>query len=549
MATYSIDGRRYRAMVLQGAANINSHKEEINNLNVFPIPDGDTGDNMHMTIAAGCSRAKSDVLTEAADEMAKGMLLGARGNSGVILSRIFAGIADGICSCAENELPVDGFVKALQCGVRESYGAVSNPVEGTILTVFKDAARVASDCGADSYEDLFDAILNEMEKSLSRTPDLLAVLKEAGVVDSGGAGILCIMRGMADGLRGEAGDLQLQDDVSVGNPSKAAVDLDAFGPDSILEFGYCTEFILRLQSSKVDLDNFDEGVIRDYLNEAGDSVVFFREGSAVKVHVHTKKPGDILNRCQTWGEFLTIKVENMTLQHHEAHIRNDFKFTSRKKYAVVTVAGGEGLRKMFEEAGAGAVIEGGQTMNPSAGSFIEAFDKVDAETVFVFPNNSNIILTARQAAQMYDKSEIIVLPSKDVGQGYVAIASLDFSSSDKSGMVEAATQAMESVKTGMVSKAVRDTSKDGLDIRKGEYIGFSGSRIHCKGTSAEEVTSELCKALDAASSDVALVLKGAGIPDECSGKLVDDLRKNYPVTEFIPYDAGQGVYDYIIVLC
>ena len=284
-----------------------------------------------------------------------------------------------------------------------------------------------------------------MNLSLQHTPELLDVLKKAGVVDSGGAGLLYIAEGMRAALNGETAEVE---DTSA--PAAKQVDLNAFTEDSVLEFGYCTEFILRLQRSKVNLDTFDETVLSDWLSQNGESLVFFRDGSIVKVHVHTRTPGDILNHCQQYGEFLTLKVENMTLQHHENHMDERFK-QGRKAYGVVTVASGAGLAETFQELGADVVIEGGQTMNPSVERFIQAFNEIDADTIFVLPNNSNILLTARQAAELYDKADIRVIPCKTLGEGYYALANMDTESDD--------ANALEAALTFPVPSATAATSK------------------------------------------------------------------------------------------
>ena len=536
-----IDGQTYLRMLRCGAAHLDADRTSVNDLNVFPIPDGDTGDNMFMTLNSGVGAATSlagESLGAVASAVSSGMLLGARGNSGVILSRIFSGIGKGFSNVENADLDI--LKSAMRTGVTESYGAVLNPVEGTILTVFKDAVNAAEN--ASDIEGWFGTALTEMSASLDRTPDLLPVLKEAGVVDSGGAGLLCIFQGMQAALLGEETG-EAHTDAA---PTAHSVNLDAFTPDSTLEFGYCTEFLLRLQSSKVDLDTFDESVIKDWLTANGESVVCFRDGSIVKVHVHTMHPGDILSHVQQWGEFLTLKVENMMLQHSEARIRNNFR-KQRKPFGCVTVASGKGLSDAFREAGADEVIEGGQTMNPSSGDFIEAFGRVNADTVFVFPNNSNIILAAKQAAELYKDSKVVVLPSKTIAEGYVALASIDFSGKDASVMEDAAKDAIAGVTTGLVSRAIRTTVMDGVDVREGDWIGFSGGAILNDGPSAEEVALDLCDKLEASDHDVVLIFSGedAKAPEE----LKSALEKKYRRTEFVLTDGGQSVYDYILALC
>jgi len=546
---FEISGNLYVSMLRLGASCLEASKKDVNDLNVFPIPDGDTGDNMFMTIKSGVEKAvasqTSDIsISEAAAEVSRGMLLGARGNSGVILSRIFAGLSKGLTGVDKADM--DTFCKAWQSGVTEAYSSVSNPVEGTILTVLKDSVKAVSELQDADLVSFLDVMLDEMRASLERTPDLLPVLKEAGVVDSGGAGLLCIVEGMHKAACGEKpSDNAVLGSASV--PAQSQTNLDAFGPDTELEFGYCTEFLLRLQTAKVDLDTFDETEIRNYLTGAGDSVVCFREGSIVKVHVHTKTPGDILSHCQKWGEFLTLKIENMTLQHSGVEIKDNFVPKRKKRIGVVSVACGSGICDAMKEAGADCVIEGGQTMNPSVKSFVKAFEHVAAETIFVFPNNSNVILTARQAAELYSGSRIIVIPTKDPGAGYVAIASMDKESKDIDALEQSILETIGGVSTGLVSKAIRNASKDGVDVVEGDYIAICDGKILSDGKSASQLAVDLAGKMGISDHEVALVFTGRDAQD--ADELERSLSRQYPLTEFIIRSGGQPVFDYIIVLC
>ena len=526
-----IDANLYLNLVRGGAASLSAHRQTVNDLNVFPIPDGDTGDNMYMTIQAGCDAA-GNTLPEMAKAVSAGMLMGARGNSGVILSRIFAGIAKGLADVREAD--VDAFSRAMLAGVDESYHAVAEPVEGTILTVFREGAQAAA--GSKDLDEYFDLLVSAMDLSLQHTPELLDVLKKAGVVDSGGAGLLYIAEGMRAALHGEVAEV-----LEGSAPAAQHVDLDAFTEDSVLEFGYCTEFLLRLQRSKVDLDTFDESVLSDWLSRNGESLVFFRDGSIIKVHVHTHTPGDILNHCQQYGEFLTLKVENMTLQHHENHMDERFK-RGRKAFGVVAVASGDGLTETFRSLGADVVIEGGQTMNPPVERFLRAFDEAGADTVFVFPNNANILLTARQAAELCDKADIRVIPCKTLGEGYYALANLDTESGDADAIEAALTEAAGEVTTGLVSCAVRDSGK----VRKGDFVGISGKEILSSGGTPEEALTTLADALEAGSSDVILVF--AGKDARAADSVRETLEARYPRAEVILQAGGQPVYEYILVL-
>jgi len=534
----NLNAKTYLNLIRGGAARLSRDRETINNLNVFPIPDGDTGDNMLMTIEAGC-KASGDGVGVLADAAAKGMLLGARGNSGVILSRIFAGMAKGLAGCQEAD--INDFTRAMKAAVEEAYHAVSQPVEGTILTVLREGVTAAE--GSSSLEEYFDLWIAGMDLSLQHTPELLDVLKKAGVVDSGGAGLLCIAEGMRAALHGE--EFASEDASSEEHAKQApAVDLSAFTEDSVLEFGYCTEFLLRLQRCKVDLESFDESVIKDYLLTQGDSLVFFRDGSIIKVHVHTKDPGAILSRCREWGEFLTIKVENMTLQHHENHMDTRFKSAARKALGVVAVASGEGLTSTFREMGADAVISGGQTMNPPVERFLEAFDQIHAETIIVLPNNSNIILTARQAASIYKDSRIEVVPTKSLGEGYYALANMD-AEADIDNLVAGMTEAAGSVTTGAVSVAIRDCEQG----RTGDFLGLSGKEILCGSPSRLEAALQTAQAMDASSADVLIIFRGKDAPASEAEELRASLEKSCPLTEVILMDGGQPVYDYLFLIC
>ena len=549
MSTTTIDSALYSRMLAAGAATLNANKKIVNDLNVFPIPDGDTGDNMCMTISSGSSAVSgesnlsmSDISKKAAD----GMLLGARGNSGVILSRIFAGIAKGLNGVQTAGLKE--FSYAMHCGVEESYHAVPKPVEGTVLTVFKDSVRSANSKlnETESFEVYFENLLTEMEAALERTPDQLDVLKEAGVVDSGGAGLVYITKGMKDAVNGIE---VLSEDAEGSGPSKK-INIDSFTEDSVMEDGYCTEFLLRLTNSKVDVSSFDENELFDYLNKVGESVVAFRDGSMIKVHVHTFEPGKILDHCQQYGEFLTLKIENMMLQHHETVIADNYhiKTEHHKKYGVVVVASGGGVVDTFKDLGADVVIEGGQTMNPPASAFIDSFKKINADTIFVFPNNSNIVLTAKQAAQLYDKADVRIINSKTIGHCFVALSIFDSSIDSADEIEESLNEITTHVVTGMVSKAIRDTKSNGVDVKSGDYIGFEDDTIYCDSPSREKAVVELAEKLDISKYDVALVMRGCDVPEEEAVRVNDLLSSMVSLTEIIPINGKQPIYDYIIVL-
>ena len=543
--TAELDSLTFAAMLRQGAVALGKEKNIVNDLNVFPIPDGDTGDNMHMTLKAGCAALKDNLgtLSEISAAASSGMLLGARGNSGVILSRIFAGLAKGLQGVIVAD--TKAFANAMASAVAEAYKAVPVPVEGTIITVLREGAA-----GADASADLnhyFETLLSAMQISLDHTPELLPVLKDAGVVDSGGAGLLCIFQGMNDALCGRISEEEL---APASTPTTPVVELDKFDENSTLEFGYCTEFLLRLMRSKIDLETFDEKVIIDYLNQIGESVVAFREGSIVKVHVHTFTPGVILNEMQKYGEFLTIKIENMSLQHHQSVNQNNASFKKpQQPYGIVAVASGEGLINAFRELGTDEVIAGGQTMNPSTQDFLDAFSRINAQHILVFPNNSNIKMAADQAAELYDKADIRVMPSTTIGEGYYGVGSVDRSLNDIEEVVESVNEIMQSVSTGMVSTAIRDAEGDGVTVHTGNFVGYCGKKILSASDNRLEAAKALCERLDAASRDVLLVFFGQDVPEEEAEKLVAELTATYKNLEIMLNNGTQPVYDYIFVLC
>ena len=552
MDTHKIDGSLYARMVKEGTRELNRNRQTVNDLNVFPIPDGDTGDNMFMTMNGGATTVDAGCrdLGKVAGQASQGMFMGARGNSGVILSRIFKGISLGLKDKADASIRT--FIDALKSGVGESYKAVSQPVEGTILTVFREAVEEAEKLAKDdmTFELLFEELVDGMSRSLEHTPELLDVLKQAGVVDSGGAGLIYIFQGMENALLG----LETEDNGTAPAQSAPALDLSKFNEDSELVYGYCTEFILQLMTAKVGkVADFNEQEVFDYLNSVGESLVAFRDGSIIRVHVHTKTPGDILNHCQKWGEFLKIKIENMTVQHNETigHERPELVLKTkkpRKKYAFVTVAAGEGICGIFNQVGVDAVINGGQSMNPSVKDFLDAYEDIDAENIIVFPNNGNVILTARQSADAWDKSNIVVIPNKDLGTGYAAISMLDTSVETVDELVDAINASMEGVVTAMVSRANRDTEQDGVTISDGDYIGFAGGTIYTDNPSRLQAATDLAKKLDAGQYGILMLIRGKDVPEDEARQLAGAFEKEFRRTEIIPIDGMQPVHDYVMIL-
>lgn len=553
MATYELNGALFADMVRGGAGNLRANAQVVNDLNVFPIPDGDTGDNMSLTMAGGDAVLRdvaSDSISYIASKLANGMLLGARGNSGVILSQLFAGIAKGLEGVERADAAALG--KAFQSGVKQAYSAVMTPTEGTILTVAREATEyTVSKISADTtLEEFFSNFIKEMRDSLRRTPDLLPILKESGVIDSGGAGLVYVIEGMSKILNGEKVE-------EVASPTVVAAntpDLSAFTADSEMKFGYCTEFLLQLQNSKVEAESFPaETVARELAAMGGESIVCFKTGTVIKVHVHTMTPGNILAHCQKYGEFLTLKVENMALQHSDAKVEDRFtpetvQKQEHKTFGVVAVAAGEGIKQTFKSLGADVIVEGGQTMNPSSEDFLAAFEQVNADTVFVLPNNSNITLTARQAAGLFDKADVRVLNSKTIGDGYAALTMLDFESGDADLIEEGLNEAMSGVLTGLVTQSVRDSHLGGLNISKNDYIGFVGKEMLSDAKTVSEAACNLLRAVDMTDREVIIAICGKDTTAGDMEAIRRFVQKAYPRVEFFEIDGGQDIYNFIFVI-
>ena len=556
MVTKTLNGQAFKSLVVSGAKCLRDNIEEVNNLNVFPVPDGDTGTNMCHTIEGGISAVKgidSENLSDICKPMSGGMLLGARGNSGVILSQIFRGICKGLQD--KKEATALDLVRAYELGVKQAYGAVVTPVEGTILTVFREATEYAAEHidFSSTINDFYHFHLQKAAQSLANTINLLPVLKEAGVIDSGGAGYVRIVEGMIKFLEGEEVDLSFIEDTKSDTSveSSAPIDFSAFGPDDELKFGYCTEFILRLQNSKVDIDNFDIQQVIDILNGddiKGDSIVALSDDSVVKVHVHTKDPGKVLDHMRKFGEFLTIKIENMALQHNEQIGDSELeqeRLKEHKKYAVVAVATGDGIKEQFTEFGVDVIIDGGQSMNPSTEDFIKAFKSLDAENIIVFPNNKNIIMAAKQAATLYKGSHVEVIGSTTIPQCYSALTMLDFSSDDLTIIVGNFKEAIDRVSSGEITTSIRNTTVNKVEIKKGDYIGIlDGKLLVSKPDKLEALKSLINKVKDINEKEVLIILCGKNVSEEEKESLQEMLSDSFPQLECGVMDGGQDVYDY-----
>ncbi len=546
-----LDGHMLAQMAQGGAALLRSNAEEVNKLNVFPVPDGDTGDNMRMTIESGIAalaKLDSNNLAEVMRTLSQGMLLGARGNSGVILSQFFAGMAQGFSSFEKADATTIGH--ALTLGVKQAYSSVMTPTEGTILTVARESVEYAVSriTEESTVRSLFADLVKEMYASLARTPELLTQLKEAGVVDSGGAGLLYIIDGFYKILKGEV----IKADPLPTEEKKEMLDLSAFNADSEMTYGYCTELLLQLQNSKCDAENFDNSIITDFLCGIGDSVVSFKTGTVVKIHVHTLTPDRVLAFCRQYGEFLTVKIENMSVQHSEIAAEKPLTAPAtempHKKYGMVAVASGVGVAATFTELGVDAIVEGGQTQNPSTNDFLEAFAKVNADHIFVFPNNGNILMAAKQAAEIYTNAVIHVIESKNIGDGYVAVCAADFDCDDAEAITATFREAMANVVTGFVSPSIRDAELNGVHIENGDFIGFIGKQML---TSNKELTTTahvlLDKMLEDGEKFMLTVFCGKDCPAAEKEALEAFIGEKYPDLECYMLDGGQDVYPFIFV--
>ena len=430
-------------------------------------------------------------------------------------------------------------------GVKHAYAAVMEPTEGTILTVARESAEAAGQLGAQTVEEYLDGFLAEANASLMRTPELLAVLKQAGVVDSGGAGLIRIVEGMRRSLDDDF-DAAVVDAPKIGTEK---LDLGKFDENSVLEFGYCTELLLRLQTAKTDVENFDVSVITDYLQKIGNSIVAFKTGSIVKIHVHTMTPDKVLGFCRNFGEFLTVKIENMSLQHNNTESFGTVdKPKEHKKYGVVTVACGDGIKQMMLNLGADEVVNGGQSMNPSAKDFLDSFDRVNADTIFVLPNNGNVILAAKQAAKMYEKADVRVIESKTLGEGHAALTMLNTELDTPEEVESELYDAMQNVTTAAVSTCSRDTESNGLDLCKGEYIGFVGDRVLSADNDRVDTAKRLIDSIDFTDREICILICGKDSDAAETEEIREHLAAKHSMCEIYVIDGEQDIYHYIMIV-
>ncbi|MDO5331031.1 MAG: DAK2 domain-containing protein [Bacillota bacterium] len=551
----TLTGSAFEAMAQNGFKALKQNCEKINDLNVFPVPDGDTGTNMAATLNGGLKgmeKANKDDLSNVASRLSDGMLFGARGNSGVILSQFFSGIADGLSGLEEAD--VKQFSFALEKGSEKAYKAVINPVEGTILTVARCGSEYVSEHldEINDFETLFRLLKKKMAIALSDTPNQLPVLKEAGVIDSGGAGLLTIIDGMEKHLLGE----DLEDfEVSLPHNSFSSDSQFAFNEDSELIYGYCTEFILQLLNSKGGIESFDLQAMIDYFTECGgDSIVALRQGNIVKTHVHTKTPWKMIEYAQRFGEFLTFKMENMSLQHEEVALKELAKEKERlehkEKVAIVSVAPSMEIKDLYRKMGASQIVMGGQTMNPSSEDFVNAFDAANAETIIVFPNNGNVILTAQQAAKLYEgKAKVVVVPSKSVVEAYSALSMIDFDNASIEENLNQIKESISNVSSLEFTQAVRDSVNDGFHIKKGQYIGIASGEVVSVAESllgSVEAALSHFEGMDEAS--VFTIFYGRDCPEREKAAFREFVDEKYPLLDLMEIEASQPVYPFILAI-
>ena len=554
----TIDAKILSRMFLAGAKNLEAKKEWINELNVFPVPDGDTGTNMTLTIMSAASEVSALTDTDMetlAKAISSGSLRGARGNSGVILSQLLRGFTKGTKGHKEMDAVV--IAAAMEKAVETAYKAVMKPKEGTILTVAREAAVKATEIAEESanLELFFRAIFEHAEKTLARTPDMLPVLKEAGVVDSGGQGLLEVFRGAFDGYLGKEIDYtafeKASSCISVTNISKKA--------EADIKFGYCTEFIILLDKPLPDEEVHS---FKEFLMSIGDSVVLVADDEIVKVHVHTNHPGQAFEKALTYGALSRMKIDNMREEHQEKLIKDAQKLAKeqeeqekkdaaakaakeRKKYGFISVSVGEGLSDLFIELNVDWIIEGGQTMNPSTEDMLNAIAEVNADTIYILPNNKNIILAANQARDLTEDKEIVVVPTKTIPQGITALISFQPDMTGEENL-EAMMEAVSMVKTGQVTYAVRDTRLDEKDIHEGDIMGIGDHGILAVGKGREAVAREMVAAMVDEDSEVISIYYGAETSEEAANELAKELEETYPDCEIEVNMGGQPIYYYII---
>ncbi|WP_370221622.1 DAK2 domain-containing protein [Cytobacillus sp.] len=554
MSKRDLDGKLFAEMVIQGANHLSANAKLVDALNVFPVPDGDTGTNMNLSMTSGAKEVKANIqehIGKVGSALSKGLLMGARGNSGVILSQLFRGFSKHI----EQKSSINGkeFADALNSGVETAYKAVMKPVEGTILTVAKDSAKKAVQAAKneDDIVVIMEEVLKEARASLNRTPDLLPVLKEVGVVDSGGQGLVFVYEGFLAELKGEKlpdtpAALPKMDDLVSAEHHK---NVHSFMNTEDIEFGYCTEFMVKFEAEKLSANPFSEDKFRQDLSKYGDSLLVIADEQLVKVHIHSEQPGDCLTYGQRYGSLVNMKIENMRQQHTNliedvpTPLAAEAKPKEKQVYGIVTVSMGSGIADLFRSIGAHAVIEGGQTMNPSTEDIVKAIKEVNAKKVIILPNNKNIIMAAQQAAEVTEE-EAVVVPSKTVPQGMAALLAFN-PSAGLAENEEGMTGALQHVKTGQITFAVRDTSIDGLEIEKDDFMGIADGKIVVKNKDRVQAAKDLLDGMIDEDSEILTVLKGEDAAEEEMEALISYIEDKYEDVEVEVHDGKQPLYSFI----
>ena len=543
----TINAETLQKMFIAGAKNLEAKKEWINELNVFPVPDGDTGTNMTLTIMSAAKEVGAitePTMETIAKAISTGSLRGARGNSGVILSQLFRGFTREIKKV--DQIDVDVLSRACVKAVETAYKAVMKPKEGTILTVAKGMADKSCELVGESDDlvHVIDEIIKHGDYVLSQTPEMLPVLKQAGVVDSGGQGLMTVIKGAFDALLGKEIDYTLEPVQTAGTKVTEEVPMD----DVEIKFGYCTEFIINLDK---EMPKSEEKAFKEFLESIGDSIVLVADDEIVKVHVHTNEPGVAITKALTYGSLSRMKIDNMREEHQERLIKNAEKMAEqqkadepRKKYGFVAVSVGEGLDEIFKGLNVDYIISGGQTMNPSTEDILNAIDKINADNIYVLPNNKNIILAAQQAESLVEDKNIIVVPSKTIPQGISAMIGFipDNSPEDNK---EAMIDSMSYVKTGEVTYAVRDTVIDDKEIKEGNIMGIGDEGILAVGEEIDDTTINMIKEMQDEESEIVSLYYGAEVTEEAANKLADKIAEALPEIEVEVYTGGQPIYYYI----
>ena len=552
MSVQTIDAKMLQKMFLAGAKGLEAKKEYINELNVFPVPDGDTGTNMTMTIMAAAKEVanlQNPTLTELGKAISSGSLRGARGNSGVIMSQIFRGFVKELKGL--DIIDVTALGNGVQHAAETAYKAVMKPKEGTILTVAKAGADKSMDLlvngDTDDIIKFCDEVAAEMEGALLQTPELLPVLKQAGVVDSGGEGLMTFIRGALDALKGKATDFT----VNTGTATRVVNGSVGASEEEDIRFGYCTEFIIMLERG----EDVVESQLKEYLQKIGDCVVVVADDDIVKVHVHTNDPGLAIQKALTYGSLTSMKIDNMREEHQEKVIRDAQKVAEsasapkkeepRKENGFIAVAAGDGLADIFRDLGVDYVIEGGQTMNPSTDDVLSAIEQVNAENIFVLPNNGNIILAANQAKNLTEDKEVYVVPSKNIPQGIAAMISF-VSGRSAAENADSMEEEMQLIKSGQVTYAVRDTNMDGKDIKQGDFMGLTDKTIVSVGSDLQGTAKELIESLLDEDSELVSLYYGSDATKEQAEQLAEDIENTHEDVEVEVQYGGQPVYSYFI---